>query len=352
MDEAESSSGDLSGRAVILTPSADTAAGGVERFAHLIAGLLERRGWEVELVCPSPAALWAKRIGAGYVWSAVSSMRAAEREEPDLIVSNGFLGAPISGRRRVHVFHSCMVELIRHTGADLRWHDRVRRTYGGGLAEAVAGRRAQSVAVSQSAADEVRRHYRISVDAVIPNGVDTEVFRPGDRSAARRALGLPETSRLALFVGRWEPGKCPELAATACRMAGFDFVVAGSGPIPSGVRLLGSLSPTELAVAYAAADCVVVPSLYEGYFFVPMESLAVGTPVITTGVGVIPELLAAVPAYSPLVVFPDAGAIAAALQRLDEEVVQGAVREAHRHVVEHHNLARFNAAWEAFLLNS
>src|SRR6266545_2919465 len=43
--------------------------------------------------------------------------------------------------------------------------------------------------------------------AVVPTGVDLDRFRPGDRVAARRRLGLPERDRLCLYVGRLDREK-------------------------------------------------------------------------------------------------------------------------------------------------
>ena len=297
-------------RAAILTPSTDPTAGGVERFSHLIAELLEEQDVSVEFAVPTEAPLSVRRFGGAFIHASISATRVACRPRPDLLVSNGYLGWPVAPCKRVHVFHGCMVEYLHRTDSGRVWYDRLRQTLGGGLSEALAGRRARTVAVSSSVATELRSRYRLEVDAVIPNGVDTSTFRPHDKRRARLDLGLDETAPLALFVGRWEHRKQPDVALAACQRSGFDLLVAGSGPVPRGPIPLGVLSPSELALAYAAADCVLAPSLYEACAFVPLEALAVGVPVITTGVGSIPDLVRAVPAYASLVVDPDAEAIA------------------------------------------
>jgi glycosyltransferase involved in cell wall biosynthesis len=104
------------------------------------------------------------------------------------------------------------------------------------------------------------------VDAVIPNGVDTNLFAPGTRLQARDRLGLDSSERFALFVGRFEHRKGADVVPEACRKAGFTLLVAGSGA-PSSARSLGVLSPADLAHAYRAADCVVLPSRYEACSF-------------------------------------------------------------------------------------
>ena len=52
------------------------------------------------------------------------------------------------------------------------------------------------------------------LDVVAP-GVDTEVFAPGDRAAARAALGVPAGERLIVFAGRIQPLKAPDVLSRA-----------------------------------------------------------------------------------------------------------------------------------------
>ena len=97
------------------------------------------------------------------------------------------------------MFHGTMFRHVTAGGDGSRRY-RLRQALGGAVPEALCGRGATTVAVSGSAAREVRRLYRQPVDAVIPNGVDTDLFSPGDRGAARASLGL--ASRRALRAVR------------------------------------------------------------------------------------------------------------------------------------------------------
>jgi len=144
------------------------------------------------------------------------------------------------------------------------------------------------------------------IDVVHP-GVDLDVFRPGDRWAARAALGLPLDERLVAFVGRIQPLKAPDIVLrAAAKLPGVRIVVAG-GPSGSGlsspdglVRLADELgigarvtflppqSRTDLATVYQAADLVAVPSYSESFGLVAVEAQACGTPVAAAAVGGLP----------------------------------------------------------------
>lgn len=332
-------------RALLISPNPTSNAGGVERFCCLLATALESAGWTASLIGPATALPpLLDRLGLGPSLQAVAVTRMARAEHGDLVVGNGFLGGP-AGRRRIHVFHGTM---IRHAtaGGDGSRRYRLRQAVGGAVPEALCGRGATTVAVSSSTAAELEQHYCQRVDAVIPNGVDTSLFSPGDRLEARGRLGLDPRERYALFVGRFEHRKGADLVPEACRQAGFTLLVAGSGA-PSSARSLGVLSPAELAHAYRAADCVVLPSRYEGCSFVVLEALASGVPLLTTRVGWMRDFLRACPGYSRLTVRPDLVSLTGALRELGatNDVLGPLLAEARDHVERHNGLEAFGRQW-------
>jgi len=141
--------------------------------------------------------------------------------------------------------------------------------------------------------------------AVVPCGVDTESFRPRDRSLVRKELGL-NGDRLVLFVGRLEPLKGLDvllgaLAQLEERSHVRALIIGGDASSESEVArlkelaralgvedqvvFLGSVEHERLPLFYSAADVCIMPSSYESFGIAALESLSCGTPVIATRVG-------------------------------------------------------------------
>ena len=151
---------------------------------------------------------------------------------------------------------------------------------------------------------------RARIDIVNP-GVDLKTFSPGDKEAARAALGLSATERIVAFVGRIQPLKAPDvLLRAAARLPGVRVLVVG-GPSGTGlaapdtlVRLADELgiadrvsflppqSREQLANVYRAADLLAVPSYSESFGLVAVEAQACGTPVVAAAVGGLPVAVA------------------------------------------------------------
>ena len=161
------------------------------------------------------------------------------------------------------------------------------------------------VASTAEEADDLIRRYGADSHRVltVAPGVDLEMFRPGDRHAARRRLGLPPGAPTLLFVGRIQPLKAPDVllraaAQLAPRHPQLQVVVVGapSGSDPAWlptlartldleVRFVPTASRDAVADYYRAADLTVVPSYNESFGLVALESQACGTPVVAASVG-------------------------------------------------------------------
>ena len=154
------------------------------------------------------------------------------------------------------------------------------------------------VALSRWLAEQAARSslFAESDIVVIPNALDVRVFRPSPRQAARAALGLPPDRRLVLF-GAMHPLSEPRKGFSAFQKAARLLAAKGQADPPEAVvfgdlggarpelglraHFLGALTQdATLALAYAAADVTVMPSLEEAFGKVAMESLACGTPVV------------------------------------------------------------------------
>lgn len=336
--------------AVIVSPDPSSRSGGVERMCELLADVLREDGWRVQIVGPGrDPSRWIYRVGAGPLAASLDANRAARELSPRLVITNGMLGVGVPrDAAHIHVYHGTMVGNTLAEGSRLPWRERWRRGVGAGLSEALSARGATVVCVAEGAAREVRRFYRVRADAVIPNGIDSAIFRPAPRAQARRQLGLQEDERYCLFVGRMQYLKGADLLLGSARRGGYRLLVAGAGDCPGAIGL-GILSPPQLALAYAAADCVLFPSRYEACSYVVLEAIACGTPLLASRVGWIPTLLEAVPEYEPLCIELDVEDIAARLGELAQRATPAVLERARDWVLEHNSLESFARQWRALL---
>ena len=139
---------------------------------------------------------------------------------------------------------------------------------------------------------------------VIPNALDTDVFRPIDQATARQILNLPLDETLLFFgaFGSRDPQKgfdrfVEVLGSLSGRIANLGAVLTGGGedaPLPSipgvHVRSLGAIQDeVSLALVYSAVDIVVVCSSQESLSQVATEAQACGTPVAAFDVTGLPD---------------------------------------------------------------
>ena len=163
------------------------------------------------------------------------------------------------------------------------------------------------IAFSPHERDAMARLYGADAAKVslVPCGVDLSVFRPLDQKAVRDRLGL-NGEKILLYVGRVEPLKGLDLLVeTAAQMDSEDGVrvivvgadvngdremdrvklLAKERDLEGQIDFVGQVDHKELPLYYNAADVCVVPSYYESFGLVALESMACGTPVVATRVG-------------------------------------------------------------------
>ena len=142
----------------------------------------------------------------------------------------------------------------------------------------------------------------------IYQGINQSIFNTGFKSLARQEIGMPVSDRMFLWVGRMVGVKQLALLVEAFRKVqqtepAARLVLAGDGPLhgetrqaaelaglSATVHFAGPIPQTELPKWYRAADATVLSSSSEGLPNVFRESLACGTPFVSTDVGSISEI--------------------------------------------------------------
>jgi glycogen(starch) synthase len=149
---------------------------------------------------------------------------------------------------------------------------------------------------------EVIDGFELMPDQVqlIPNGVDVDVWSPS---------GEQDRSMLVLAWGRVQYEKGFQVLAQAIgrlrgRVPGIRCIIAGRGPylpelqsqvdiegVSDLVQLAGYVADDELRTLLHQAGCVVIPSLYEPFGIVALESLAANAPTIVARTGGLAEIM-------------------------------------------------------------
>ena len=213
------------------------------------------------------------------------------------------------------------------------WHPakRLRRMRLGLRVSAKAADRI--IAPSRATKDDIVKHLAVDPErvAIVPGGVDPS-FRPLPRAevdAALAPLGLAFGAYL-LFLGTIEPRKNIGRLLDAVMKAGADvgpLVLAGADGWGNDelrpriadlarqgrVRPLGYVPEALRPPLLGGARAFLYPSLYEGFGLPPLEAMACGTPVVTSAVSSLPEVVG----DAALLIDPlDVDGLAGAIRRL------------------------------------
>ncbi len=137
---------------------------------------------------------------------------------------------------------------------------------------------------------------------VVPNGVDTTIFQPGHRQAARRELGLPPDAWLVLLTtgsrgSMWKDDRMLKQAVRSlseCRLGRpIEFIAVGRESAVAGGTATRSIpfqhDPGVMAKYFQAADLYLHAARADTCPLTVLEAMACGTPVVASHVGGIPE---------------------------------------------------------------
>ena len=143
----------------------------------------------------------------------------------------------------------------------------------------------------------------------IPNGVDTEIFRPQDRKKARKRLSIPEEQICILFVSsgsKFDSRKgitflheaLGQLSKKLKTTQNITLLTVGqkglpiSKKLPYRVKELGPINDEDsIARAYSAANIFVAPSLEDNLPNTVLEALSCGVPTLAFRIGGMADMI-------------------------------------------------------------
>ncbi|MBA3240937.1 MAG: glycosyltransferase family 4 protein [Acidobacteria bacterium] len=188
-------------------------------------------------------------------------------------------------------------------------HGRLER-----LARRLAMRRANGFVVAASGeAERLHARYGLGAERIarVFNPLDLSEWRPGDRAAARRALGIPPEARVVTWHGRVDfRRKGLDVLLEAWRrvcderpLCDLRLLLVGTGNDAAGLR--AALPGTRgvfwvdeyvndrerLRLYLHAADAFAFPSRHEGFAVAPLEAMACGLPLVAADAPGVPDLL-------------------------------------------------------------
>jgi glycosyltransferase involved in cell wall biosynthesis len=334
--------------------------GGPASHAPEVCEYLLRRGHRVAAVtmadrAPAPERYpvhWASRR-TPLVWRQLAGAGKVARlaRRADIVYTTGMIGRSSLGAviaRKPTVLKLTSDPVFERSlrwrlfGADLGAFQHARGFRIGVLRRArdLALARASRVIIPSEALRELALGWGLPAEkvVVIPNPVSPPAL--DDREELRRRHGLE--GRTLVFAGRMVPQKAIPVALEAVvRNPDVSLVLAGEGPylerlqdlarslpLDGRARFLGPQPRQAVFELLRAADAALLSSSWENFPHMVVEALAVGTPVLSTDVGGVTEILRD-GENGLLVPMNDPEALAGAIRRyFDDEALQERLRAA------------------------
>ena len=219
-----------------------------------------------------------RRTAAAYALAPLRIRRLARSGRFDLVHAHYGLTGWVAG------FHALPLVVTYHgddllgtprPGGRLTVKSRITRLLG----QRAARRAAAVVCVSDNLRQALGRAADRARARVIPMGVDTTVFSPGERSAARARLGLAPEARLVLFPNT--PGE----ARKRLDLATASVARLNAGRANARLWVVSGVPAERMPDYFRAADCLLLTSDWEGSPMVVKEALSVDLPVVSVDAG-------------------------------------------------------------------
>jgi glycosyltransferase involved in cell wall biosynthesis len=233
------------------------------------------------------------------------------REHIDLFHAPHYVLPPAIHCRSVVTIHDCI-----HLMFPQYLPNRAAHAYAKLQMWTAAHRSDRVLTVSEASKLDILRRFRVPADkiTVVYNAIDERLsLEPTDEDVERVSVRYQLKDPFALYVGNIRPHKNLERLIEAFyqlrRESAFEalkLVIIGDEiskyqglrravhvhKLHKHVRFLGFVPLETLSVLYQLASVFVFPSLYEGFGLPPLEAMYYGTPVVTSNVSSLPEVVA------------------------------------------------------------
>jgi glycosyltransferase involved in cell wall biosynthesis len=231
------------------------------------------------------------------------------REQADVFHAPHYVLPPLVSCPSVVTIHDCI-----HLMFPQYLPNRFAYTYARAFMWTATHRSAHVLTVSEASKRDILRFYRIPPDkiTVAYNAIDERFNRmPAAEDIARVKERFQLHDPFVLYVGNIRPHKNIERLIEAFALvrtgplANTKLLIIGDeiskyptlrravhrGKLHKHVRFLGFVGGDTLAALYRLATVFAFPSLYEGFGLPPLEAMASGTPVVTSNVSSLPEVV-------------------------------------------------------------
>ncbi len=234
-----------------------------------------------------------------------------QRHHANLFHAPHYVLPPLTPCRSVVTIHDCI-----HLRFPQYLPNRLGYAYARASMWTATHRAARVITVSEASKRDILRYFRIPESRinVIYNAIDDRFWEePPADDVERVRQRYQLTAPFVLYAGNIKPHKnlerliesfhlmrhaSPELLDVQLLIIGDEISKYATlrravhrHKLHKHVRFFGFVSDQTLAALYRLADVFVFPSLYEGFGLPPLEAMASGTPVITSNVSSLPEVV-------------------------------------------------------------